>query len=506
MGLVNMSPAYGSARSRTSALAAMRAVASRGVPQRPAVFADVSAADRARLSTPGIRRDIRGIPLNDSSRDMHQYKAVGLGDDPGVYHEMSRGDPAIAGVFGLTDRAAGSASYRVAINADGGDKLNDEEREIEAFVRRFYGLDGTPGWLDGGLSRLMVQSCDAQRYGFVPFEVTAKRVEWKGRETWVPGSVTRMAPSSIYSWIWDGDKLAGIGQLMQQTYGWSLSQRIIPIWKTLLLTHQHRDGNPGGTSLIRPVWTPWEAKKGTFFRSQQAEENQYGGTVTVERRLDASGNPVLTAGDEGEARKVLDEIRELYEDGNLGYMEPPEGYVIKQDHPEFQIPSKVDFLEYCNREIFLTLHAVFFGLSSASASLSGDTLGMLYASLQALVDENLRTINGLPGVPSSGLTRRVVDWHFGEKPGRRYPEVIAEGIERKDLQKYADGMTKAYQYFLATPSVEDELMFRRVNHLPYVDPELIRANLQRREQLGSIEISQGGTQAPVEPPTGGANA
>lgn len=476
-----------------------------GVPQRPPLAYgahEVTPQDAVTLSSPGIRRDWQGIPIADASRDMHQYKAVGLGDEPGVYHEMSRGDPAIAGVFGLIDRAAGSATYVCEIEADGGPPLDDEEKETEDLCRRFYGIDGTDGWLEGGISRLMVQTGDSQRYGFVPFEVTAQPQVWRGQDTWAPSRVTRIAPSSVYSWIWHRDQLAGLAQLTPSLHGYftPLARKLIPVWKMLLLTHQHRDGNPGGTSLIRPVVASFTAKKETMFRMQLAEENQFGGTITVEQRLDENGTPIVGTTDDPVDRENIDSMRALYESGDLGWREPPPGYILTEDHPEYQIPSRVPELEYFNREIFLTLHAVFFGLGSAggsSANLSGDMLTMLYSSLKAIVDENLRTINGLAGVSSSGLTRRIVDWHFGYKPDRRYPRLRADGIEHRDLGQYVDAFTKAYQYYLATRHPEDEMALRRQFKLPFIPLDKITAAIAR------TQISQVGTQAPVQAPLGG---
>ncbi len=472
-------------------------------PQRATLQTELpTAPELKQLGTSGVLKDKSGLPIYDVSPDMQPVEARGLFDEHGIYHEMSRGNPSIAGVLALLSRTISRSHYSLAFDPGENEEAESPEEEAElAFTRRLLGMDGTPGWLVGGLRRFLEQGCHSFRYGFVPFELTWALQEWEGRPIWVPSRVTRIAPWSVKKWLWQGETLVGLTQVQEERVSDYFSREksvTIPASKLLLFTHEHVDGNPEGTSMLRPCWLAWEAWKGTFIRFQEAEERQFGGLTKFGPKTTNDGQVYECSSDEDV--ETFKEIAELAANGELGWVQVAAGWEFDKSHPEYSIPSRVDYLAYCDRQIFLTLSAVLLGLdasNAASAKLSGDLGQLLRQSLQAAAGEVCDVINGLHGVETTGLIRRAIDANFAPRAGRRYPQLVPAGIDQSSMQGFADAFTKLSQFQAVCPTVEDELEIRRRFGLPYIPRETLA---EIRARLPGGQMSQSGTQAPVNPP------
>lgn len=470
----------------------IRAVVDRhryGFPQRQGVSLSVTPTEAAAIGRSAARESWTGIPQVEDNARLHPYHARGLRDDHGVYHEMARGDGAIAGTLAILNREIVRAHYRVSVPTD----ATDEEREAGDLVAAMLGLGASRwshGWIAGGFRRLLYHALQSFVYGFSALEVTWAAREWRGRRVLAPSGAAWRAPWSVEKWIWQGDRLVGLTQCADRG-----QRRTIPADRLLLFTHNHLDGNPEGTSMLRPAFSAWRAKKDTILRHQVAEENLFGGVATVETLPDKDGRPLANVTDEDEEQ--FDEMFRLWREGAVDWLNIPFGLKVEDRHPEFQIPSRVEELKYYDHQIFLTGLAALLGLDAshaASKALSDGLGAVMYNAIDAAARELCEVINGIEGVDSSGIVKSVVDANFNTAPGFRYPMLQPHGIEHADLSAYVDTITKAAQFRLATLSVDDELAFRELAGMDIP----AREDLEALRQLvgGATQVSQADTQAP----------
>lgn len=452
-----------------------------------------------------------GLPRIEDNPQLHPYQARGLGDDHGVYHEMSRGDGAVAGTLAIIYREIRRAHYRVVVPDD----ATDDERAAGELVERALGLgrwDSTGGWLRGGFRGLLAHGLLATVYGFSPCELSWDTRPWQGRSVLVPTRADWRAPWSVERWIWRGDDLVAMTQRVQDRNRprFALGQRVeIPVDRLLLFVHQYVDGNPEGTSMLRPAWLPWRAKKDTILRRQVAEDKLFGGVAILKQGGTPEMGPYPWCSDVDD--EGFGEVFGLWRDDALDWLQLPYGYEVDLAHPEFQIPDRTAELRWYDHQIFITGLAALLGLDAAGAAsrgLSDSMAAILYNALHSHAIDLCDTINGIEGHAWTGLVRGICQANFAVTETFRPPRVMPAGIQHQDLGAYVDAISKAYQFRMATPSIEDQLEFRRMAGLP----ELSRDRLEQLDALLSgrhgdaSQISQRDTQAPVEPPSEGEGA
>jgi len=394
---------------------------------------------------------------------------------------MSRADAAISGTLAIFRREITRAHYRVSIDHN----ATPMEIEAEDFAERLLGLgkwERTGGWFAGGFRELLNRGCDAFSYGFSPNEMVWGSKVWNGRPVTVPVKLPWRAPWSVERWLWKGDDLVSMGQLVQAEMVPGVhirARRNIPADKLLMFVHDYRDGNPEGTSILRSAWLPWRAKKDTILRHQEAEDTLFGGFATLEEGGTPENGPFKWA-----TEQDLDKFKAAFEDwrnGWLDWLSVPYGYDVNSKHPEFQIPSRVAELKYYDHQIFLGGLAALLGLDAshaASKALSDGLGALMYRGLDAAVKSTiLPTINGVVGRPWTGLLRKAIDANFDTGPDFRYPTVEVVGLDSPDVSTYVDRTTKAARYNLVTMGAKDEVDFRRINgmaHVPLDELEELR--------------------------------
>ena len=480
--------------------------------ERVTLSREVTGDELRELGTSGVLTDNKGRPKYDANqRRMSAVQARGLGTDHGVYHEMLRSDGAIAGVSALMRREVTRTHYRIASPRD----ATDLEAETAEFSRRFLGMDGTPGWLVGGLRRLLGHACQSFDYGFSALELAWDQRTWRGRPVWVPTRAEKRAAWSVEGWLWQGTDLVGMSQLVQtgatNLWGGGFSRVVIPANKLLLFTHDYVDGNPEGTSMLRPAWIYWKWKKDTIRRNQMAQERLFGGVTLLKEVGDSEGRPVDAL--EKKTEENMHAALAYLSRGALEFMTVPYGYEVDQKHPGFDIPNPVDQLMYCDRQIFLSLSAVLLGLDASHAgskSLSQDLGGLLWKSLAAAADEIVDVINGIEGVETSGLLRKAVDANFGPLPENfRYPRLEHIGLEHQDVSALSDVLVKLRTAGMITKQREDEMFVRLVADLPDLvdqseeatedDPEIFGYHLT----AGVVTINEARDNIGLDPIEGG---
>jgi hypothetical protein len=503
-----------------------RAIASLESPREPRSFprrAELNSAEfavnqttTAAFAASGVLRDGRGLPVFDVAPEMAPIYARGLHWDHGVYHEMSRGDAAIAGAMGGLRRTIGSATYVVP-------EIPDEtagERTARELVADYFGVCGPDlgvpspnldGALEGGLTRHLDQAAAAKVYGFSAFRIVPSIVRWRDRLVMLPTRVAWIAPWSIARWLWHGDRLVGLTQVQQKSsdyrgsfgtsmvypmdwagYGWQYED--IPISQVVLYTHQHADGNPEGTSDLRPLWTPWRAKKDTILRHEAAEESQFQGHALIKERATPDGQKFK--GCIESVQEELEEAADLLVDGGVKRLTVPYSYELSVEHPEYQIPSPVPMLDWYNKQIFLGLQAILLGLpdshaGSASMTDAADTL--LVGNLEQSSEELLAVTNGLPGPSPSGLVDRIVAWNFAPGTIKRRPRLSVLGFS--NVKTLSSIVRELGQFRLITPSAEDEQVMRHRARLPVQRLSVIRS-AREAERSQPTQSSQAGTQVP----------
>lgn len=467
------------------------------------------------LGSSGVIRDSYGVPQYDVAEEMAPIYARGLNYDHGVYHEMSRSDAAIAGSMQALRKTIGRATYTVARNPD----ETAEEREARELVCAFCGVStdlGRPpanwaGALVGGLTRHLYQAASAKVYGFAAFEVDSDAVTWRGRTVLVPSRVRWIAPWSVLRWLWAGDELVGLTQIVRRgsslSRSWPLSYQYgqveyvdIPASRLLLYVNQYADGNPEGTSDLRSLWVPWKAKKETIIRHESGEEALFKGYAFIEPTdAAAPGQPrAASAGNTQSANaKALDELEDDVDaliEGELKRLTITAPYKVRVEHPEFEIKPPTQMLDWYNQQIFLGLSAIIYGLPSShagSAAMSSEASSLLVSTLEQSADDLLDTFNGAAGVPASGLIERLLAWNFPAGAVARKPKLSVLGFS--DATRLAAVLRELGQFRWVTPTAADEQVLRHRSKMPV--PTLEAITEARAAAAGeSTQASQKGTQ------------
>jgi hypothetical protein len=461
----------------------------------------VSEAEQQELHSSGIpwHRYPNGgnLPAYESSPRLQPYQARGLVHCPGVYHEMSRSDGAIAGVLALRVRELMRADWHIELPLD----PTETEQAMARLAGRYLGLDGTYGWMRNGLRRYLYHAHLSTVYGFSPIEYAWDTREMDGRQWLSPSHVSWISPRSVLGWILRAGTQEIVGLLQEvQTRPGAISTRRIVIPATRLINHVHNyvDGNPEGTADIRPCWAWWEAKKGYLVRQVRMEEALANGFLTWSQVLDKEGRPNAAAGKQDQTDLIT--TSQDIMDGLVFAAIVPSGWKLDKDHPGFDIPSRVDEMTYFDRQIFLALRAVLLGLDashSGSLALSGATGQLMQNALVGTADEIAEPINGIEGDTATGLLRSLYEANFDTR-GQRPPKLVHSGLDHQSTKDFVDAYTKAAQFFAVTPTADDEaIMRRRLDLKEYSTTEL---DALRKARQDAAQSSQGGTQGGVQSP------
>jgi len=160
--------------------------------------------------------------------------------------------------------------------------------------------------------------------------------------------------------------------------------------------------------------------------------------------------------------------------------------------------DRTGYLTWIDFQLLITLSAAIFGLPSSHAgskALSGSLGQVFYDSLSDIAQGFLDVVNGLPGVPMTGLLWQLVDRNVEMHEGFRPPQLEVVGLEHQDLKALADVVTKLEQFFGLTFDAEDELHFRKLIKMP--TPSVEELERRRAEWIDRPRrLSEGGTQAP----------
>jgi len=486
------------------------------IPQRPRLTAQELTVDlqtQQAFGRTGVLRDVNGLPIYDSAPEMAPVYARGLFADHGLLHEMSRGDPAIAGTMDGLRKTIGRGTYTIQALPN----ETSAEQEFRELASDFLGVNhdlGQPpkhwdGMLEGGLTRHLYQAAGSKVYGFSAFEITTKTVEWRGRLVVVPYRLRAIAPWSIARWLWVGDTLVGLTQVTQQTpdyqgcfgvqssLGYSLGGGWryidIPASRLIIYTNQHADGNPEGTSDLRSCWIHWKAKKETIIRHEGAEEMLFKGYAKI-TESEAPNGGKFSHYTENEIKELEDIADDLVE-GLTKRFRPPAGLDIEIHHPEYQIPVPVQMLHYYDQQIFLALQMILLGLSSShagSASMSAEASDMMVTNLEGSAEEQLDVFNGLPGVLTTGVLARLAAWNFPASTLPRRARLSVLGFS--NARSFADYLQKLGMSRWVTPTARDEQVARHRGRLPVLTLEEIQA--ERELMKGEpTQATQKGTQA-----------
>lgn len=508
-------PASGRDRARRMLRAAIRAAHTEmqsqpEFPSRAGFARTVGPGDLRELGTSGVLRDGNGLPCYDHNPEMAPVEARGLYDDHGVYHRMALTDPILGGVIGLVTREVLRAHYQVLLPPD----ATEEERRAGRLVSRFFGLDGTQGYLEGGLTRTLLHACQAHVYGFSLMEMTWAAHEFEGETVLAPSRLRWRAPWSIERWLWQDERLIGCQQLTQNDanvsaeeggpYGLRVlntgkmgAKRVtIPADRMLLFNHGAVDGNPEGVSLLRPAFRFWQLKQNTLRRIERSEEMLWGGTTIVEEITNSDGSVVAPVS-EADYDYVCDLLEQRL-DNVIKYMIQPAGLKLRTDFPSYELEDRTNYLVWIDHQLLSAVNAGLFGLSASHAgskALSGTLGQVFYSAIEGLARAICDTINGLPGTPYTGLVNKLVEANIAINDGFRMPKLEPRGIAHQDIGAVSDLVLKMDQAGAIVFGVEDEKYLRKLSQFPELSDEAIEVNREARRAARAATLPA----APDEP-------
>jgi hypothetical protein len=458
----------------------------------------------------------RGLILDDPNPSLHPYLARGIAERIGTYTEMLLSDPILAGSVGLIVREISRATWIVEEPHD----PTPTEREAGALARKLLGLEGQRAWLRGGLARLVsIMTRNRVAYGFAPFERVWTPREWGESLLMAPSEVYQIPPSTAWGWLWDDETslLRGLLQvrargldpvLGEAALGYSgisralcsagLPDTAVLDLALLLDTSGDVDQNPEGRSMLRPCWVYWRAKKDTLTRYQEGQDTLFGGITTLTEQI----NPKTGRTYSSNSARDLEEFGEVYEDwvdDAVDWLYVPAGFELKSEYPTFQVAGPVKEMEYYDRQEALAFATQLIGIPG-STGMSSSAAQLTFNSIDGIAQAVADTINGQPGIPSTGLLEQL---YLANLPGAadpkfRPPRVKPIGIEFQDAQKWIDSLTKASQFLMLHYDVRTEGRIRARLGLP----PLTREEREAREAWGQERLAAL-VNAPVGSMTGG---
>jgi hypothetical protein len=247
----------------------------------------------------------------------------------------------------------------------------------------------------------------------------------------------RFAPRSQETiWRWnshDGD-LQSITQMVFKND--SYVEVDIPSESLLVLTHKKRGDEYTGKPIIRAAYKAWSMKNLIEKVSVVAIE-RHGVGIPV-------AYPAQSAANNDATLNRLEEILQNLRAGAFSYVVMPgpkltssnaDGYLLEILSPSSGIPDFTPILEYQRGEIKAAVLARFaeLGHASVGARATGDTQSIVwFAALNAAAQ--------YVASAHDGVVKQIVDSNI---PGvDRYPKLHALNIESRNLQEFADSVSK----------------------------------------------------------------
>jgi hypothetical protein len=350
-----------------------------------------------------------------------------------VYDKMRRSDPMVRAALFIIKLAILQAEWTVTIDdkAAQGEELKNFYREalFERMDRSFFET----------LSDILT---------YLPFgfHVAEKVFKIEDNKVWWEKFAYR-AQTSIKAFE-TKEKQKGVTQTVQ---GDRLLEEVsIPIEKLLIFTNEKEGDNWRGQSLLRSAYKPY------FFKEQVEKIDAIG----FER--EAVGIPVfiMPQNPKPEDEQKADTIGENLRAHEKAYVKLPFGWEFDVKYPTGSRRDADVAIKRWNREILVSVLTQFLDLGSTdsgSRALSTDHTEVFYKSIQAIADYIAAVINQHGG-------RQLIDLNFDNV--KTYPELRATGIEKIDLQKFGDALSKVVSSHVVQPDDELEDYIRKVFRLP----------------------------------------
>lgn len=316
--------------------------------------------------------------------------------------------------------------------------------EVAEFGRRCF-----TEWLEEPFSQTVRTALLYLPQGFQVFELTEKVVEAEitydvplgeavtcpRRQFVVWSTIAHRRPETIDRWLTDGSKLKGVKQSVMAKGEYATPE--IPAEALLVFTNEKEGDEWTGTSILRSSYKSWALKELVEKIAGMAYE-RHGVGIPI------GYLPESQARDEVALQRMEDILRDLRA-GEHHYVAFPgpkasqsvtgrDGYFIEILAPASSIPDFLPFLEYLRGDIKGNVLARFaeLGHGSVGARATGDVQSQVwYDALQG-------TANYVAAVFERAL-HSLIDKNYIVE---RYPKVVARDIETRNLEEYANSVSK----------------------------------------------------------------
>jgi len=434
----------------------------------------------------------------------------GLFDDMGEFVRMMKNDGTIRGWFFWILRNLMRARWIL----DEPENPTEAERSAHELCARYFGIEdndfgssGEQGMMRGGMLRLVMHAAQKFLFGFSAMEYAWEVRQVNGGDYWLPTRIEWRAPWSFNRWIYFDDELVGWEQVIQRRpEGLNAGSRentprgtdkekqfiVVPIDNMLIFQHMALDGNPEGESMFRAAWPWYKAKINTVKRDQRGQDRLVDG-MTIFKEL-GTKDGVFEELSEPDIDEAIDLYVEWYS-AMIPFLWEPFGLEIKHEWPANEMPPPTERVEYYDKQILMSVGAPMIGALAGDAGARDfeQVTKTLSNSLEQMGQDIAGTLNGVPGVPWTGLIRRICDVNFDTSDDFRYPELRVSSISFKDLGEVVRILSRAEQFLLYTPGAEDERMFRMLMGLQKKSLEEIEKAREAQAQKAG-QASQQGTQ------------
>ena len=266
-------------------------------------------------------------------------------NDIEIYNKMERSDAQVKATLLMLELPIRSTSWYLK-PADGSSQAKKNKEFIENNL-----FKGPPSGMQNHFDDFIKESCSMFTYGHAVFEkvfeVKDNYLCWK-----------KFAPrpqSTLYDFMYD--KVGNLTDVEQWVYQPSYRRVKMPKEKILIFTHDMKQGDYRGRSILRTAYKHWSIKDFLYKITNIGIERNFVGTpiITLPQNY--------TEKDYGRAKKIVTDLRS----NQYGGITLPEGFLLELFEGKRTMTDVLPYIEHQDLLISRSILAQFMNLGSNSA-------------------------------------------------------------------------------------------------------------------------------------------
>lgn len=324
------------------------------------------------------------------------------------YDEMLRSNATVAETINLLRMPIASADWFIK-------KVSDSPEDVEA-------ADFVNATLMGTWEQLIDEILDMLPFGFIPFELTWKDVEWNGKKMLAP-KMSYINPKTVYQWFLDKEN----PYIVQRVENGFTAN--IPLEDLIIFTFRKRGDDYTGNSVLRAAFPHWYRVQQYYkFSSIAGERTAYGIPVGTYPKGVNEDDPAVIA--------LIDSLKNL-RTNEQSYLVKPEGYAVELLNPKAE--NSFNFEPYITIQNVQIARAAMVGFMQIGSTSNGSRAATYDQS--TIFEKSIESIaKYISSVINTQLIPKMIAYNFPDV--KEYPQLACSNIKRDDIVSFADIVQK----------------------------------------------------------------